>query len=121
MAVTDGFRTADMDTMALYDDKVLLLRERYEDWPAYFAGYVALVLESWRIGRRMVYGSIHWNGLPSDCEPLVTVGLLDDSHRVPESVWLSWYGAAVTRRQSGRERQQRYRTGSSFSDRVPRP
>jgi len=117
---TGSFSVADIDVLLFSDTKVRKLKRA--DTDTAMIGYIRLVLECWRSGKRL---SLE-DGVPeyADVAPeLIRVGLLDGDGQIPDTTWEDWYGVAYSRRIQASERQQRYRAsqGSSFSDRVPRP
>jgi hypothetical protein len=116
MTRDEGFRTADVDTGLLDDPKMRALWrliDRADDvGDGYNADrmaravvtYLATVLSSWRAGERVIAEDAAplWDSRPDADVALVTVGLLDEQHRIPAHVWTSWYEPAAERQQNFR-------------------
>jgi hypothetical protein len=106
----DGFATADVDTGLMADPKVVALARRLRDPAPTMAAvglYQAVVLASWHAGERVTLEDAvpgwYLDSVDGFADHLVTVGLLDAEHRVPEHAWEGWYGTARDRRQYYRD------------------
>lgn len=105
----NGLTRADIDVGMMSDPKVGALARVLRDsirTAAAVALYQAVVLASWREGRRLTVSESlpGWWLDPYDdlADVLATVGLLDADHRIPEQAWDNWHGPAE-------ERIERYR------------
>jgi hypothetical protein len=103
-----GFSHADIDVNLLSDPKLRAARKRLPDPESQKAAvltYIAVVLESWRIGERLTVMQAlpEWlNYSEQVVAALVAEGLLDKAERVPAKVWTDWYGVAEARREQRR-------------------
>jgi hypothetical protein len=109
----DGFAIADVDTGLLDDAKVRALWRLLGEPTAMCHALTireAVLLASWREGHRVTAETSApvWLPLPTTLlDALVTVGLLDRSHRMPRRSWDSWFGPAYARREERREAGRR--------------
>lgn len=105
----DGFPIADIDTKLWDDIKVKRLVRQMRDETATLvaiAYYISLILESWRLGERLILADAAPAWSTADLAPveaaLARAGLVDEEGRIPEHAWESWYGPAVARRAAAR-------------------
>ena len=108
MTRAGGFAHANLDTSFLDDPKLRALRRRVgvQRSEHCVVLYLALVLESWRSGRRMKVNEAvqDWQDVDEDdVRALRAVGLVDRTERIPKASWDGWYGAAAGRREQLRE------------------
>ena len=120
MARDAGFRNADVDALYLYDPTVSAPgAERPGEWCGYAMAYMAVVLGSWRLGRRMRVTDALLPGMPADApDVLVEYGLIGPDGMIPAATWDAWYGPAERRREQLRDRVARHRNGGSLADIV---
>jgi hypothetical protein len=123
MARHEGFEVADVSVHLFDDERVRKLARTVavHELEEAMVVYVAVVLASWRDGRRVPAGDAVPLWLPPDrlaqpVEDLRAVGLLDKSGRIPSRTWAKWYEPVRERRDRNRDRWARYnaqRTGST--------
>lgn len=119
----DGFATADVSVSLLDDDRVRKLARSVEEPRVETAivVYLAVLLASWREGRRVAAEDAVPLWLPLERlldadEDLRSVGLLDRRSKIPARAWSKWYDPVEARRDRNRERWARYnasRTGGA--------
>jgi hypothetical protein len=113
MSRDGGFPIADVATGHFNDPKVRRLWRVLGDSDAMARAltvHLAVVLASWGEGRRMTVdeSAPFWLSVSEESiAALRKVGLLDRQGRLPRRSWDSWYGPAVERRDSTRERWRR--------------
>src|SRR5262245_9075209 len=112
MSRDEGFAIADVDVGYLDDPKVrrLIRSTTGESDDSLVARcvvlHVAVLLASWRGGDRVAVDDaapIWLSDVPDLVERLAAAGLLDDTGRIPEGPWESWFGPARDRRNAKRE------------------
>lgn len=123
MARDEGFETADVSVDLFDDDRVRKLARSVTvpELERAMIVYMAVLLASWREGRRVKPEDAAPLWLPSDRlvnapELLAGVGLLDRQGRIPARTWAKWYDPVRERRSRNRERWARYnaqRTGNT--------
>lgn len=123
MSRDDGFTVMDVDTGIVNDPKFKrLCRLTPELYAAALVAYVALLGDSWRLGRRVTIEDAWPPMLPwSDAvvASLRTVDLIDASGFVVMETWSRWYGPAADRQKRARARWARYnakRNGETTED-----
>lgn len=108
-----GFAIADVASGHLDDEKVRKLWRRLGSQAEMCEAvtlHLAVVLASWREGRRVTAAAatpLWLTASPESVAALVAVGLLDRTHRVPLRTWTEWFGAATARREARREAGRR--------------
>lgn len=110
MTRDSGLPRADLNTSLFDDPKVVSLARRIKD-PARIMNhvglYLALVLKSWRDGRRLTLDEAApawWlEGTEDQLVELIAVGLLDVEGRIPEPTFDEWFGPASRRYAQRRE------------------
>jgi hypothetical protein len=123
MGRDDGFETADVSVDLFDDDRVRKLARTVTvpELERAMIVYMAVLLASWREGRRVKPEDAVPLWLPSDRlvnapELLRSVGLLDRQGRIPTKTWAKWYEPVRERRARNRDRWARYnasRTGGT--------
>lgn len=108
-----GFAIADVASGHFDDEKVRQLWRRLASQEAMCEAvtlHMAVVLASWREGRRVTAPKATplWLTASEDAvAALMAVGLLDRTQRVPAKTWTEWFGAANARREARREAGRR--------------
>lgn len=111
MSRDGGFERADIASGYFDDPKVRKLWRIVNDESTMtraVAIHMAVVLGSWREGRRIAAVDaapfwLDWTAARETLDALRRAGLLDSQGRVPKRSWESWYGPAIARRHKARE------------------
>lgn len=113
MSRDEGFAIADISTSTLEDRRVKRLWWNLRDVAAMSAAlvvYEAVQLMSWSRGERAraELARPEWmTDAEAAIEALVSVGLLDKSHRIPKRDWNATVGKAIEDRRAERRRTKR--------------
>ena len=125
MSRQDGFAVMDVSTSILDDQKFRKLQRLHpEAVAAGVTGYLSVLAESWKAGRRVSIEDA-WPAILAPEEATVaalkSVGLLDRRGFLPARPWTKWFEIASKRREAARARWDRYnakRDAASTNDDV---